>query len=182
MITFFVDEYTPCLKNNRTGDLHDTEVAQVKRKSFLEKFTKQTGWYVDWSKFSKDTEIYALLLKGTTDIQGMIAIQYDDQSQAVHVSWGCTAPHNNKWQYGRQEYAGVGGHLLAIASELSATHGYDGFIYGEAMDKDLYAYYVEEFGALPLPKGQNPYRFMLSDKATAEMREVYTYEWTDVIL
>lgn len=182
MITFTVDEFTPCLKNVETGDLYDTEVAIVKRKSFLKNFNKKTGWYVNWSKFSSDTEIFALLLKGTNDVQGLIAVQYDYGAKAVYVLWGCTAPHNNKWQYGKQKYAGVGGHLLAIASELSVKKGFDGFIYGEAMDEDLYNYYQSEFGAYPLPVISNPFRFMLSDKATARMREVYTYEWTEVVL
>ena len=182
MITFIVDEFTPCLKNVETGDLYDTEVAVVKRKSFLKQFNQKSGWYINWSKFSADTEIYALLLKGTNDIQGLIAVQYDDEAKAVYVLWGCTAPQNNIWQYGKQKFSGVGGHLLAIASELSVKKGYDGFIYGEAMDQELFDYYGREFGAFPLPPINNPYRFMLSDRATSRMREVYTYEWTEVIL
>lgn len=182
MINFCVDEIIPCLKKVQTGEIYETEVVRVKRKSFLSKFNKNTGWYVNWSRFSEDTEIYALVLAGTTDIQGMVAVQYDDHAQAVYILWGCTAPNNNKWQYGKQEYAGVGGHLFAIASELSVKHGYDGFVYAEAMDEDLYNYYCEEFGAAYLPPLNNPYRFMLSDKATAKIREVYTYEWTDGIL
>ena len=83
MITFIVDEFTPCLKNVETGDLYDTEVAVVKRKSFLKQFNQKSGWYINWSKFSADTEIYALLLKGTNDIQGLIAVQYDDEAKAV---------------------------------------------------------------------------------------------------
>ena len=66
-----------------------------------------------------------------------------------------------------------------IAAELSVKHGFEGFIYGEAMDKGLYDYYSREFGALPLPAINNPYRFMLTDDATSRIREVYTYEWTD---
>ena len=182
MITFKLEEYTPCLKDVETGDLYDTEVARVKRKSFLAHFNRKSGWYVNWSNFSSDTEVYALLLKGTTSIQGLVAIQGDDEADAVHVLWGCTAPQNNIWQYGKQKYSGVGGHLLAVASDLSVKKGYEGFIYGEAMDAELYEYYINEFGALPLPSINSPYRFMISDKTTARMREVYNYEWTEVIL
>ena len=126
--------------------------------------------------------MYALVLKGTNDIQGMVAIQYDDEAQAVYVLWGCTAPQNNIWQYGKQKFSGVGGHLIAIASSLSVKHGYDGFLYAEAMDKELYEYYCDRFGAVYLPPLHNPYRFMLSDEATARIREVYTFEWTDDII
>ena len=183
MITFIVDEFTPCLREIETGNLYDTEVVTVKRKSFLTRFNERTGWYVNWSRFSEDTAVYALLLSGTTDVQGMIAIQYDHESKAVHVLWACTAPHNNVYQYGRQKYVGVGGHLLAIASDLSLKAGFDGFIYGEAADKELYDYYCREFNAMPLPSlVSNPYRFMLTDTATKVLRETYTYEWTDAIL
>lgn len=182
MITFKIDEIVPCIKEVATGDIYDTEVIRIRRKSILEKYNRNTGWYVNWSKFPKGTEVYALVLKGTNDIQGMVAIQYDNDAKAVYVLWACTSPHNNIWQYGKQKFSGVGGHLLAIASELSVRCGYEGYIYGEAMDKDLYDYYCKEFGAVYLPPLNNPYRFMFSDKVTAHMREVYSYDWTDEII
>lgn len=182
MITFTVDEIVPCLKELETGDLYETEVIRIKRKSILSKYNKRNGWQINWNNFSANTEIYALVLKGTNDVQGLIAIQYDDSAKAVYIAWGCTAPQNNIWQYGKQKFSGVGGHLLAIASELSVRHGYEGFIYGEAMDKKLFDYYCNNFGAMYLPPLHNPYRFMLSDEATAYLREVYNYDWTEDII
>lgn len=179
IITFKIDELTPCLKDVKTGEIYETEVVRLKRKSFLSKFNKRTGWYVNWSEFPKTVEIYALVLKGTTDIQGLVAISYDEQAKAVYVNWGCTAPHNNIWQYGVQKYSGVGGHLFAIAGELSKRRGYEGFVYGEAMDKDLYAYYINKYNAFPLPPRNNPFCFMLSDEAMNKIMEVYDYDWTE---
>ena len=129
MITFRIDEFTPCLKEVETGEIYDTEVVRLKRKSFLSKFNKKTGWYVNWSKFPEGTEVYALVLKGTMDIQGLVAIQYDETSKAVYILWGCTAPENNIWEFGKKRFAGVGGHLLAIASDLSVKAGFDGYVY-----------------------------------------------------
>ena len=142
MIIFKLDELVPCLKDMETGDIYDTEVIRIRRKSVLSHYNKRTGWYINWSKFPESTEVYALVLKGTNDIQGMIA----------------------------------------IASELSLKHGYDGFLYAEAMDQELYDYYCSEFQALKLPPIDNPYRFMMSDEVTARIREVYSYEWTDEII
>ena len=156
MITFRIDEFTPCLKEVETGEIYDTEVVRLKRKSFLSKFNKKTGWYVNWSKFPEGTEVYALVLKGTMDIQGLVAIQYDETSKAVYILWGCTAPENNIWEFGKKRFAGVGGHLLAIASDLSVKAGFDGYVYAEAMDQELFEYYSSEFGALPLPPINNP--------------------------
>lgn len=179
MITFRIDEFTPCLKEVETGEIYDTEVVRLKRKSFLSKFNKKTGWYVNWSKFPEGTEVYALVLKGTMDIQGLVAIQYDETSKAVYILWGCTAPENNIWEFGKKRFVGVGGHLLAIASDLSVKAGFDGYVYAEAMDQELFEYYSSEFGALPLPPINNPFRFMLSDSMTEKIREVYDYEWTE---
>lgn len=85
MIPFVIDIITPCLKNVLTGDIVETEVIRVKRKSFLSKFNERTGWYVDWSKFDNETEIYALVLKGTVDIQGLVAITDDTQCRVFEL-------------------------------------------------------------------------------------------------
>ena len=55
MITFKVDEIVPCLKDIETGDLLDTEVVRIGRKSVLTKYNKRSGWYVNWSNFSDGT-------------------------------------------------------------------------------------------------------------------------------
>ena len=94
----------------------------------------------------KDTttgEIYALVLEGTFDVQGLIAISYDDVNSAVHINWACTAPQNNVWIYGKQKFSGVGGHLFAIAGDLSVRRGYEGFVYGEAMEHIMEVYSYE---------------------------------------
>lgn len=74
---------TPCLKDNETGDFVQTEVVRIRRKSFLTKFNKKNGWYTDWSKLVQEHEIYALVVKGKVDIQGMVALNRNDDFQAV---------------------------------------------------------------------------------------------------
>lgn len=178
MITFKVDDLVPCLKDTKTGEYYDTEVIRIKRKSVLSKFNKKTGWYVDWSKFPIETEVYALVLKGTNDIQGLVAIENDDEALAIHIRWACVSPDNNINKYGKKRFIGVGGHLFAIASDLSIHRGYDGYVYGEAANRELLEYYYEEFNAECLPTLDNLYRFMLNSLSTQKLREVYTYEWT----
>ncbi len=183
MITFYIDTLTPCLKSVETGDLYDTESVRVKRKSVLSKYNKKTGWYVNWSKFDENTEIYALVIKGTNDIQGLIAVRNNDADQALDLLWACVSPENNVWEYGKKKFEGVGGHLFAIATDISLERGYEGFLVGEAMDKDLYEYYMKEYGALPLPAiHNNPYRIMFPPSGTLKIKEVYTYDETDDII
>ena len=43
MITFIIDETIPCLKDEETGEIYETEVVRLRRKSFLSKFNKRTG-------------------------------------------------------------------------------------------------------------------------------------------
>lgn len=179
MITFYIDEFTPCLRNAETGDIVETEVVRLKRKSFLSKFNKKTGWYVNWSKFPNDVEVYALVLKGTMNIQGLIGIRNDDDANAAYVHWACVAPHNNVWEYETQRYKGVGGHLLTIAACKSKEWNHDGVFHAEAMDKDILKHYVEIFGAWEFPLPGRPLHFIVEEKAAQNLMEVYTYEWTN---
>lgn len=70
MICVEIDELTPCLIDNETGDIVETEVIRIKRKSFLAKYNKSTGWYENWSDLARENEIYAVVVKGTVSIQG----------------------------------------------------------------------------------------------------------------
>ena len=178
MITFTIDEIVPCLKSVETGDIIETEVVRLKRKSFLAKFNKKTGWYINWSKFDTSVEIYALVLKGTIDIQGLIAITPEKEANAVHINWAVAAPHNNIYQYGIKKYIGVGGHLMAIACKKSIEYGFDGYVYGEAMDEEILDYYIRNFAAELFPYGNppHPYRFIISDENVKRITEVYNYD------
>ena len=41
MINVFIDEFTPCLKDAKTGELVETEVVRIRRRSFLRKYNKK---------------------------------------------------------------------------------------------------------------------------------------------
>lgn len=96
MINVIIDEFTPCLKDARTGELVQTEVIQLKRKSFLKKYNIKNGWYTNWADLVDNNEIYALVVEGSVDIQGMVAIAPNVNMKAVYISWMCTSPDNNK--------------------------------------------------------------------------------------
>ncbi|MCR5331845.1 MAG: hypothetical protein K6E62_11775 [Lachnospiraceae bacterium] len=181
MIPFTIDEITTCLKDTQTGDTIETEIVRIKRKSFLSKFNERTGWYVNWSKFPSGVEIYALVLKGTMDIQGLIGIEADKNAQAVHIHWACTAPHNNIWENGTKKYSGVGGHLFAIAGNKSMEYGFDGFVYAEAMDAEILEHYQKQYGAELFPFGltPHPYRFIISEINMKKITEEYSYDDSD---
>ena len=178
MIYVEIDELTPCLKDCKTGEIVDTEVIRIKRKSFLSKYNKKNGWYVNWASLVDENEIYALVLKGTVDIQGLLAVRYDKNMQATFVSWMVAAPHNNKLIGNEKKFEGVGGHLFAIAVDVSIGYGCDGEFTGFAANEELEKHYCEKFDAVKIHM-LHPYQILISEEAGMKIKEVYTYEWTE---
>lgn len=66
-----------------------TEVIRIKRKSFLRKYNKKNGWYTNWVSLADKNEIYALVVEGAVDIQGLIAVARNKDMKALYISWMC---------------------------------------------------------------------------------------------
>lgn len=178
MINVLIDEFTPCLKDARTGELVQTEVIRIKRKSFLKKYNKKNGWYTNWDKLADENEIYALVVEGSVDIQGLVAVTKNDDMRALYISWMCASPDNNKLITDDVKYFGVGGHLFAIAAQKSVDFGYDGYMYGFASSKELLTHYVDVFHGEVIAV-LHPYQFAIDEDGAKSIMEVYDYEWTD---
>lgn len=178
MINVLIDELTPCLRDSSTGELVQTEVIQIKRKSFFKKYNKKNGWYTNWEKLADENEIYALVLEGTVNIQGLIAISSQKDTGAIYISWMCSAPHNNKLISDNVKYSGIGGHLFAIAAKKSIDYGYNGYIYGFAANEFLLKHYVYNLNA-EIIGILHPYQFAIDPENAKQIMEVYDYVWTD---
>lgn len=83
-INIWIDDFTPCLKDNLTGEVANTEVIRIRRKSFLNKFNRKNGWYVNWGKIVEEYDVYALVLEGTVDIQGLVALKRNEDLKAMY--------------------------------------------------------------------------------------------------
>ena len=177
-IDVFIDDITPCLKDNTTGDIVETEVIRIRRKSFLSKFNKKNGWYTNWSSLASENEIYALVTKGTVDIQGLVALRHEQSMGATYIAWMCTAPHNNNQISDNAKYSGVGGHLFAIAGRESVKAGFDGAVYGFAANQQVMNHYVERLGATPIQM-LHPYHFMIFEEDMQKLIDTYSYEFSD---
>lgn len=178
MLCVDIDIITPCLQDVLTGEIIETEAIRIKRTSFLQKFNKKNGWYTSWAELAKTNEIYALVIKGTVDIQGMVAIRDDKEMQAAYVSWMVAAPQNNLQIVDQKKYLGVGGHLFAIAAAKSEEYGYSCEMTGFAANEEIESYYVKNFDAVRIHM-LHPYQILITEEAGKRIREVYTYEWTD---
>lgn len=179
MIHVEIDELTPCLVDNLTGERIDTEVVRIVRKSFLQKFSKSKGWYTNWAdELKAGHEVYALVLKGTVAIQGLISLHNDPDMDAVFMDWACASPSNNKQIQPDIQYKGVGGHLFAIAAQKSFDYGHDGFLVGFAANHALMEYYCKAFGAEAI-RIMHPYQIAIDTENSKKLLEVYDYEWTN---
>lgn len=175
-INIWIDEIVPCLKDTVTGEMKETVVFKIESRSYLKQYTEQNGWQINWIELPADVEIYELALKDTKEIQGLVAVKNDVNSRAAFLHWACTAPHNNKHDFGKQKYSGVGGHLFAIAADKSIQWGYEGAMHGFALNKELLEHYMETFNAEFLGM-LHDYQFFINENDAKKLLEVYNYEW-----
>ena len=70
----------------------------------------------------------------------------------------------------------MGGHLFAIAVDMSFKWGYGGFVYGFALNKELLNHYINILGCFFVGI-LHPYHFLIEPNAAQRLLENYTYEW-----
>lgn len=175
-LDIWIDEIVPCLKDTATGEIKDTVVFKIESRSYLKKFRKKEGWHINWNEVPKNVEVYALAIHDSNEIQGLVGIRNDQDAKAAYIHWACTAPHNNKYEYGNQKYEGVGGHLFAIAIDKSIQWGYEGVVYGFAANQELVNHYVKVFDAYHIGI-LHEYQIVIDGEAAQKLLEVYSYEW-----
>ena len=56
---------------------------------------KQENLYRQKLLESEENEIYALVVEGLVDIQGLVAVAPDKDMRAMYIAWMCTSPDNN---------------------------------------------------------------------------------------
>ena len=177
-IDIWIDEIVPCLKNVETGEVKETVVFKIESRAYLKKFREKDGWHINWNEVPKDVEVFALALKDTNEIQGLVGVKNDKTSNAAYLHWACTAPHNNIHDFGKQKYTGVGGHLFAIAADKSIQWGYEGAVHGFAANEELLNHYIKVFQAEYLGM-LHQYQFFIDETKAKELLEVYHYEWNE---
>lgn len=164
-----IDEMTPCLVESSTGRIVQTTFSQATKQEI--KGLKGKGWLFDWSDadLARD-DIYKLVLSGDDEIQGLIALRYEERSRAVYAHLAESAPQNRGES---RKYKGVGGHLFAIAAQESVKRGYGGFIFLDAKNADLVKHYEKSLGAVLLGM-PHPYRMIIDEEAAARLLQTYT--------
>lgn len=147
-VDILIDGLTDCLVRRSTGEQVETE---YRMRTAPLKPIHYKGWNFDWSKTEKNGyNIYELFLAGDDIVQGRISLKIDGGVADVDIAE--TAPHN----YGHSgQYQGVGGHLFAIACQVSMEAGCDGFVAFTAKS-NLITYYKKVLSA-QVARGQRMY-------------------------
>lgn len=167
-----IDALTPCLVDTSTGNVVKTTFSKA-ISSDLKSAKSKDGWLFNWTDpdLAAD-DIYKLTVAGSEEIQGMIALQYEERDKAVYAHIAESAP----WNRGKaKRYEGVGGHLFAIAAQKSMEKGYGGFVFLDAKNADLVRHYEEALGAQFLGIA-HPYRMIIDEEAAARLLRIYTFD------
>lgn len=160
-IDVLIDKLTDCLVERETNRVVETE---YRKRTLPIKASEYRRWKFKWNKPEENGyDTYELFLKGDETIQGRIALKIDGGVADVDIVE--SAPHN----FGnKKRYVGVGGHLFAIACQLSFEAGCDGYVSFTAKN-DLIEHYKKELGA-KVVAGQRMY---IDEQAARALVEKY---------
>jgi len=122
-IDVIIDALTPCLLHEESGQYVNTVVKPITKNDLTELKTWNATF--NWSLYFNRPEILMrkLMVEGSDRIEGALAMQI--QEGFIEVILVESAPWNIKKP---KHYAGVGGHLFAIACKKSCDHDFDGVI------------------------------------------------------
>lgn len=168
-IDMLIDKLTPCLEDS-DGNIYKTVFSLATKKDLTGLSAK--GWHFNWNDDDlRLTNIYKLLVDGDDTIQGLVSAEVGRGAVYVHLVE--SAPHN----IGENKiYAGVGGHLFAIAAKLSDAMGFDGYLYFEAKNLELVEHYIKTLGANRVLTRFHEYRMELSEENAQRIIEKYELE------
>ena len=156
-----IDKLTDCLIERESGNIVDTEYMErttaIKKKDFA-------GWKFDWSTTQKNGyTVYELFVENDDTVQGRISFKIDGGVADIDIVE--SAPHN----YGHNgKYIGVGGHLFAIACQISLEAGCDGVV-AFTSKSDLVEYYKKELKAVEVM----PRRLVIFEDAAEILLDKY---------
>ena len=137
-----IDKLTDCLIEHSTGKRVETEY-RLRNNVISKKELK--NWKFDWNQTQKNGyDVYELFVKENTMVQGRVSLKIDGGVANIDIAE--TAPHN----FGhRGVYEGVGGHLFAIACQISLENGCDGVVAFDSKS-NLVEYYKIILGAVEI--------------------------------
>ena len=110
------------------------------------------------------------------ELLGLMSYDLNEKGLAVEVIYIESAGHSNanllRQSGGQKNISASAKALFAYAIEVSMEAGFGGVLYFRAKTTELRAYYMKEFGAVPL--GQyDPFRMIIWEDAAEEILTEY---------
>lgn len=129
---------------HKSGELYPISFLRLQPRD-VDRMFKKDGWSrgFNWGSYFQYAriELYKMVIAGTDDIQGVIAIEPMEGYIEVHLIE--SAPHNRGMD---KEFDYVGPHLFTFACRRSVELGFEGFVAMTAKTK-LIEHYQRELGA-----------------------------------
>jgi hypothetical protein len=164
-----IDKLTPCLEKVSTGEIVKTTYEETTPPELA----KLKNWLFNWTDPRlNDCAIFKLLACDDSRIQGLVAIKDEPANNAIYVKITESAPHNKGKT---KEYLGVGGHLYAIATLISLSKGYGGFVYMDAKNMRLVNHYIKILGA-SFVGGVHPFRVSINEVDAQRLIKFYNFK------
>lgn len=96
-----------------TGEIYSADIFPVEPDDF--KMLRKERYFFDW-KIERNQEVYKLLIKGSSDILGLISIERIPQEWRIHIRL-LTVSRENKGS--EKKYDKITGNLIAYASKIA---------------------------------------------------------------
>lgn len=96
-----------------TGEKHSVDILPVEIDEF--KTLRKERYFFDW-KIEKNHEVFKLLIKGSSDILGLVSIERIPQAWRIHIRF-LTVSKENKGD--EKKYDKIAGNLIAFAAKIA---------------------------------------------------------------
>jgi hypothetical protein len=149
-----------------SGEWYPVSFLNLNPYDIVNVMTPTQGWVIpfDWLSLSnsKNVEMYKMVIQGTNDMQGALALENREDHIWVHLVE--SAPHNRV----HKVFDYVGEHLFAFACLRSRQFGHDGYVAFDSKTK-LISYYQKMLGAVLIRNT----RMLISNVAAHSLIRVY---------
>ncbi|HEY9046913.1 MAG TPA: N-acetyltransferase [Ohtaekwangia sp.] len=129
-----------------TGAAKAISITPVDAKDYTHLTAKR--YFFKWKEFkdNKSYKVLKLTLKGSTDILGIIALEYFDQEQRIEIKLLASSREN----MGKAKvYEGIAGNLIAyVCRQATKLHGADAAVTLFPKTK-LIPHYIEKYKMIP---------------------------------
>lgn len=101
------------ITDTSTGEKHSVDILPVEIDEF--KTLRKDRYFFDW-RIEKNQEVYKLLIKGSSDILGLVSIERVPQEWRIHIRL-LTVSKENKGN--EKKYDKIAGNLIAFAAKIA---------------------------------------------------------------